>query len=87
MYNLDIKKKVFNFIESLQNSKEIKEKLIKLKDFKTNKKLHLDIERLQGKNKNSFRLRIGEVRFIFEVYKNEKLIYIKLVDYRGKIYK
>lgn len=87
MYEIDIKKKVFNFINSLQNSKDIIDKLKQLKHFKTEKKLYLDIEKLKGKDKNSFRLRIGEVRFIFEVLKEEKIIYVKLADYRGKIYK
>ena len=87
MYEIDIKKKVFNFICSLENSDRIIKKLKELKNFKTNKKLHLDIERLKGKNKNLFRLRIGEIRFIFEILKEKKLIYVKLADYRGKVYK
>lgn len=87
MYDIDVKKKVNNFINSLQNSDEIFLKLKKLKNFKFNERIHLDIERYNGKNKNLFRLRIGEVRFIFEVFKKEKIIYIKLADYRGKVYK
>ncbi len=87
MYNIDVKKKVSNFINTLQNSDEIYSKLKELKKFKTNEKIHLDIERYKDKNKNLFRLRIGEVRFIFEVFKEEKVIYIKLADYRGKVYK
>jgi mRNA-degrading endonuclease RelE of RelBE toxin-antitoxin system len=87
MYNIDLKKKVNNFIESLQNSEEIFSKLKELKKFKTNEKIHLDIERYKGKNKNLFRLRVGEVRFIFEIFKKEKIIYVKLADYRGKVYK
>lgn len=87
MYNVDIKRKVYQFINTLPNSETIKEKIKKLKLFKTNKRLHLDIERLRGKYKNLYRLRIGEVRFIFEVHKTEKLIFIKLADYRGSVYK
>jgi len=88
MYEIEIKKKVFKFIETLNNFDEIKVKLKELKEFKSDKKLHLDIERLKGQDKNTelYRLRIGEVRFIFEVLKDENTIIIKLADYRGRIY-
>jgi len=61
--------------------------LKELKKFKTNEKLNIDIERYKGRNNNLFRLRIGEVRFIFEVFDKEKIIYVKLADYGGKVYK
>ena len=47
MYNIDVKKKVNNFIESLHNSEEIYSKLKKYKKFKTNEKIHLDIENFE----------------------------------------
>lgn len=87
MYQIDIKKKVSLFVDSLSNSKEIYDKLKELKEFRTGKKLHLDVARLKGKNKNLYRLRIGEIRLIFEILKQESVIYIKLADYRGNIYK
>jgi len=89
MYFIDIKKKVQTFINSLKNSSEINEKLKLLEHFKSNKKIYLDIEKLKGKGKKVefYRVRIGEVRFIFQVLKKEKVIWIKLADYRGKIYK
>ncbi len=72
----------------MQNSNQIKEKLIELKEFKSNKKLHLDIKKLNGgaNNQEIFRLRIGEIRFIFEIIGDENLIIVKLADYRGRVY-
>ncbi len=67
MYEVIIKKRVNRFIDSLSNSEIIREKLRRLKDFRTNKILGLDIARFKGKQKNRYRIRIGEVRFIFEV--------------------
>ena len=89
MYFVDIKKKVQKFINSLENSSEINKKLKLLEDFKSNEKIYLDIEKLKGKGKKFefYRVRIGEVRFVFQVLKKEKIIWIKFADYRGRIYK
>ena len=84
MYQIIIHKRVNKFIDTLPNSKKIKEKLRRLKNFKSGKRLGLDIERLKGKNKNRYRIRIGEVRYIFEVIKPN--IFIDAADYRGKVY-
>jgi len=88
MYDVEVKKNVLKFIESLPNSNHIKENLKELNKFKSDKKLHLDIKKLNGgtKNQEIFRLRIGEIRFIFEILKEENLIIIKLADYRGRVY-
>lgn len=84
MFEVIINKKVNKFIDSLTNSDKIREKLRKLKDFKSNKKLGLDIVSFKGKNKKKYRVRIGEIRFIFEVVLNK--IFIDMGDYRGKVY-
>lgn len=88
MFELEIKRSVLKFIESLQNSNQIKDKLRELKEFKSDKKLHLDIKKLNGqiKNQEIYRLRIAEIRFIFEILKDENLIILKLADYRGRVY-
>jgi len=84
MYEIIINKRVKKFVTTFPNSKKIKEKLRRLKDFKSGKRLGLDIERLKGKNKNKYRVRIGEVRYLFEVVKPN--IFIDSADYRGKVY-
>ncbi|MFW5704351.1 MAG: type II toxin-antitoxin system RelE family toxin [Nanoarchaeota archaeon] len=88
MYEIDIKKKVMKFIESLEFKETIIYKLKELKQFKSGRKLRLDIERLKGTTKcqEFYRLRVGEVRFIFQVLKKERILYIKSADYRGKVY-
>ena len=84
MFQIIINKKVNKFIDTLPNSEKVKDKLRKLKDFKSGKRLGLDIERFRGKNKNKFRIRIGEMRYIFEIVPPK--IYIDAADYRGKAY-
>ena len=85
MYKVRVKREVSQFIDSLPNSEEIKEKLIRLKHFKSTKNIHLDIKRYRDKKRDIFRLRIGKLRFIFEV--EENLIFIKAADFRGRVYK
>lgn len=45
----------------------------------------LSIRKLAN-TKNSFRIRSGDLRAIFEIDKEKKIIYIWDVDYRGSIY-
>lgn len=88
MYSLNINKKVLNFINSFKNSNQIIDKISKLKYFKTEKILNLDIKRLKGQkiSKEFYRLRIGDLRIIFEIIEKDKIIKISKVDYRGNIY-
>ncbi len=85
MYDIKIKKRVIRFINSQLNSNNIMSKIYILKDFRSNKRLGLDIERVIGKNKDLYRLRVGDIRFIFEVLEN--IIIVKTADYRGSVYK
>ncbi len=88
MYIIEIKKKVFGFLKTLENFETILFKIRLLKHFKSNKRLTLDIERMRNSKlqQKLFRLRIGEIRIIFEVFSKKKIIYIKAADYRGNIY-
>jgi len=45
----------------------------------------LDIKKLV-KTKNSFRLRVGNLRAIYELDMKKKVIYVWEIDYRGKVY-
>tara|TARA_Y100000310_G_scaffold325294_1_gene388555 strand:+ start:737 stop:991 length:255 start_codon:yes stop_codon:yes gene_type:complete len=83
MYEIKIKKKVDRFIDSLENSGIIRDKLLDLKYFKS-RKIRLDIERVKGKKENLYRLRVGSLRFVFEVMKSR--IIVKSGDYRGNVY-
>jgi len=84
MFEIIINKRVNKFIDSLPNSERIKEKLRRLRYLKSNQKLGLDIARFKGKQKDRYRIRIGEIRFIFKVVENR--IFIDAGDYRGRIY-
>lgn len=84
MYQIEVKNKIIKLINNLPNSQIIWTKLKLLEDFKSEKKLNLDIEKMKGNYKNHYRLRVGNIRIIFGILKNKLLI--KSADYRGKVY-
>ena len=47
----------------------------------------LDIKKLKGEWKDFFRLRIGNIRIIFRINKEEDGLRIFEIDYRGGVYK
>ena len=75
--------KITKFIEGLdkKTKKQLKEKLVLLKispyEMKGVKKLH-------GWGENCYRLRMGKIRIIYQIQKND--IKIIDIDYRGNIY-
>jgi mRNA interferase RelE/StbE len=46
---------------------------------------NLDIKKL-ATSKNCFRIRIGDLRAIYELNHKRKTIYVWEIDYRGKVY-
>ena len=48
-------------------------------------KIKQDIKKLSTA-KNSYRLRVGKIRVVFEINHQNKIIYILDIDYRGNIY-
>jgi mRNA interferase RelE/StbE len=47
---------------------------------------HYDVKKLKGE-KDTFRIRIGDIRVVYEIGWNEKNIKILVIDTRGKAYK
>lgn len=84
-YRIIIPKKIHKFILKQENSETILLKLQLLKYFKTQEKLNLDIKIMKGSYKGYYRLRIGQIRFIFTIIAN-KIIFLEKADFRGKVY-
>ena len=47
----------------------------------------LDIRKLRGEWRGFLRMRVGDIRIIFKIDFNTKIIYIYHIHYRGKAYK
>jgi mRNA-degrading endonuclease RelE of RelBE toxin-antitoxin system len=46
--------------------------------------IRADIKKI---GKDTYRLRLGDVRVVFDYNKHGNSIFVKLVDYRGRVYK
>jgi mRNA interferase RelE/StbE len=81
--NVFLHKRVVKFLEKLDERK--KENVLKvLKSLEKFPLIRADIKKI---GKKTYRMRIGEIRVIFDFIKEENTIFVKLVDFRGRVYK
>lgn len=86
-FEVRIKDRALKFISGLQKGERerLKEIFLILKDdpipFKS-----LDVAKMKGV-KNTYRIRKGKIRAIYEIFWNEKMIVVHRVDFRGDVYK
>ncbi|MFZ2410611.1 MAG: type II toxin-antitoxin system RelE/ParE family toxin [Candidatus Methanoperedens sp.] len=86
-FEINIKDKSLKFISSLQkhDRERLKEAILVLKNDPVPIK-SLDIAKMKGE-KNTYRIRKGKLRIVYEVIWEQKLILIHKVDFRGDAYK
>lgn len=87
MYTILLSKKVIKFIKSLpvKQQKIVKSKLELLRTDPFYHP-HLDLKKMKSKHE-LYRLRIGRIRFIFEVSREDVVILVFAGGMRGDIYK
>ncbi len=87
MYKILISKKVTKFIrsQSRQFQNNIKRKINFLSEDPFNHP-SLDIKKMKGYD-NIYRLRIGKIRFIYEIKNDQLIILVYTAGSRGDIYK
>jgi mRNA interferase RelE/StbE len=87
IYKITYNKKVIKFIKKrvFKDKDRILKRFYELKKnpYPTNK--NLDIKKLQ--NRDGFRLRISDFRFLYDIQDNELIIYMEDANNRGDIYK
>lgn len=69
-------------LDKIPEGEKIRENLKSLMNFPNVR----NVMRIQG-SKSTYRLRVGQYRALFEVFKKEKIIVVANVDIRGRIYK
>jgi len=86
VYKIIPHKRVIKFINSRtpKDKQKIKEKFQQLQQNPYPSNTEIDSKKMQ--NKNGFRLRIGNYRFIYDIVDEELVIYIEKGDNRGDIY-
>jgi len=47
----------------------------------------IDVKTMKGIWKGSIRIRKGDIRIILSVNEDEKIIHVKVIDFRGDVYK
>ncbi|ADC66459.1 conserved hypothetical protein [Ferroglobus placidus DSM 10642] len=76
-------KRVVKFLDKLD--KRRKESILKvLKSLENFPLIRADIKKIGNR---TYRMRTGDLRIIFDYIKDEDKIFVKLVDFRGKVYK
>lgn len=87
MYALLLSKKVIKFIQSLPADQQ-KIILVKFEFLKIDPFCHpkLDIKKMKSQDE-FYRLRIGKIRFIYEVNHKEVIILVFTGGFRGDVYK
>lgn len=82
-YSKDAKKFIDKQDIHIEVREELKKFLIKIKGGNVN----IDLKKLVGDWEGYYRLRKGRLRIIFEVNKNEKILFVERIDFRGDVYK
>jgi mRNA interferase RelE/StbE len=81
------------FIDSLveKQQKRIKEQIIVLKEYIENSGSipfrELDIKKLSGQWEGYYRMRVGQMRIIFNIESEKNQINIFTINFRGDVYK
>ncbi len=86
-FQVNIKKKALKFVSKLdkKDKERLRKALLLLKEDPIPIKL-LDVAKIKGE-KNTYRIRVGKIRVLYEVLWNDKVILIKRVDFRKTAYK
>ena len=85
MYRISYHPRAIKFIKKLSKKDSVK-LVLKIKKLSNPPyQKNLNIKKLTG-IPNSFRLRDGAIRVIFEINNKKQIIYINDIDFRGNIY-
>lgn len=83
MNRVFLHKRVMKFLGKLDEKR--RENILRvLKSLEKFPLIRADIKKI---GKKTYRMRIGEMRVIFDYHEDENAIFVKLVDFRGRVYK
>ncbi len=82
-YSRDAEKFIDKQDVHIEVREELKKFLIKMKGGNVN----IDLKKLVGDWEGYYRLRKGKLRIIFELNKNERVLFVEKIDFRGDVYK
>ena len=86
-WRIDYSRDAEKFIQKHNIQVEVREELKKFLIRIKGEDVNIDLKKLEGKWEGYYRLRKGKIRIIFEVNKNEKVLFVERIDFRGDVYK
>jgi len=86
MYEIELSRNAAKYYSDLENNRA---RIINrcLQTISENPFYHLNIKKLHGEFEGSYRYRFGDLRIIYSVDKERKIIFIELIVPRGKAYR
>ena len=58
-----------------------------IKSISENPRYHVHIRRLEGELKQMYRYRLGNLRILYEIHEDMRIVRIKTIEFRGSAYK
>ncbi len=86
-WSIEYSRDADKFIERENVSVEVREQIKHFLKKMRGQSINIDVKKLKGKWKGYLRIKKGKLRVIFSVNFKDRVLYIKRVDFRGKVYK
>jgi len=86
-WKVEYSREAEKFIEKQDVHTEVIEQLKKFLIKITGGNVNIDLKKLVGNWDGYYRLRKGRLRIIFEVNKDERVLFVEKLDFRGEVYK
>ncbi|MBE9594699.1 MAG: hypothetical protein IMF19_14605 [Proteobacteria bacterium] len=86
-WSIEYSRDADKFIERENISVEVREQIKHFLKKMRGQSINIDVKKLKGKWKGYLRIKKGKLRIIFSVNVKDRVLYIKRVDFRGKVYK
>jgi len=86
-WRVEYSKEAEKFIKKQDVHTEVTEQLKKFLIKITGGNVNIDLKKLVGNWDGYYRLRKGRLRIIFEVNKDERVLFVEKIDFRGEVYK
>jgi len=86
-WRVEYSREAEKFIKKQDVHTEVIEQLKKFLIKITGGNVNIDLKKLVGNWDGYYRLRKGRLRIIFEVNKDERVLFVEKIDFRGEVYK
>lgn len=85
-WQIEYSKHAVKFIKKNNSQGIVKDSMRKYIKYIDGEIINIDLKKLSGNWLGFYRIRKGKIRIIFKVDRDEKLISIEVVDFRGSVY-